>query len=703
MQKTGAERRYCPVCGRDLGIRNDATQLEVGTVVEGGEGRSYQVGKAVERGPMGMSYVARDLERGMVVMLQEFLPEAFDSPSPGIRQSGLRRMPDGEVCCPEDARDDYAVTLAAFVGEGRRLVDLTSDADFAPSVARVLDCFEAKGTAYMVTERVGGFTLDALMQTQSSCEPTMLLRRVMSLARDVGKLHEAGIVHGGISPLHVMCEPNGTLRLVWSGRACGIVSSSSDFVTPEHCADFVRDVLRLPPESNVPKHPTTPSADVYSLCATLYYGLTGVVPASASERMRARRDALPDPLIPLCERGVILPDVIERDLMRGLALLPNERPVSMEEFVGPIERHFVQVDCMRNERERMAIGRERCVWCMAEMRGAHVCPDCGRIAGTYRAPAHHLEPGTLLRGRYLVGASRGEGGFGITYVGFDATLERRVAIKEYFPEGVAQRAAADGRVTEARGVPSGSLERGGERFLEEARALARPRVGSAAAVALDFFAENGTAYIVMEYVDGETLREYVHRRGGRLPMDELLGLLGPVFATLGELHEAGLVHRDVSPDNVVVGEGVARLVDFGLACGVEGSARVAQNALTRDYAPPEQYANGGHGPWTDVYALCATMYECLTGSVPPSALDRLAGERIVPPTECGASLSTGQEAALMRGLSLRTSERFRSVADLEDALHRGRSTRPAGGLLGLVRFVGRAAKALRRKDRRANT
>lgn len=272
----------------------------------------------------------------------------------------------------------------------------------------------------------------------------------------------------------------------------------------------------------------------------------------------------------------------------------------------------------------------------------------------------------------MVGTCLGEGGFGITYRGFDLMLERKVAIKEYFPMGLAVRdRTQSSEVREQPGAPAGSLARGGQRFLAEARTLAHPKVGSAA-TSLDYLTANGTVYIVMEYVGDETLRDYVRRHGGRLALKELLTVTEPVFSTLEELHARGLVHLDVSPDNIVVGDQGARLVDFGLAREFAEEMSLPSYSFTYGYAPPEQHAGGGYGPWTDVYALSATLYECLTGEAPINSLDRIAGEKLPSLESLGVFISLRQKRALMRGLSLRVSNRIQSVAELWDGL-RGKS------------------------------
>lgn len=298
------------------------------------------------------------------------------------------------------------------------------------------------------------------------------------------------------------------------------------------------------------------------------------------------------------------------------------------------------------------------------------CPRCGAPRGRYAPLLHHLTPGTVLAGRYQVGRSLGEGGFGITYIGRDNLEDRLVAIKEYFPKGAATREGAlTSEVAVYAGVPEEEFHEGQRRFLREASTLAALADNEVIVDALNFFEENNTAYIVMEYVEGRTLLELTHERGGRIPIGELLPLVRPAFDALSDLHETGLIHRDVAPDNIVLQGERLRLIDFG--CAREGSlgTRRITVMLKDGYAPIEQYTKSGQGPWTDVYGLAATLYHCLTGVRPPSALDRQAKDEIMRPRILGVHMRVYEEWALMKGLRLRPTRRFRTMDWFRDALY----------------------------------
>lgn len=235
-----------------------------------------------------------------------------------------------------------------------------------------------------------------------------------------------------------------------------------------------------------------------------------------------------------------------------------------------------------------------CTYCMSPVEPGKPCPVCGLTEGAYTPLPHHLLPGTILLGRYLVGRVLGEGGFGITYIGYDLRLELRVAIKEFFPtDQVTRVAQASNCVTQFTGKMAESFQQGKARFLHEARTMAkmdkRPEIVSVR----DFFEENETAYIVMEYVDGTNFKTWVNQRGGGIPPEELFPILEPLFGALSAMHALGLIHRDISPDNLMLEQGAVRLLDFGCAREAASGTTTMTIALKHGYAPIEQYQYRG--------------------------------------------------------------------------------------------------------------
>ena len=321
--------------------------------------------------------------------------------------------------------------------------------------------------------------------------------------------------------------------------------------------------------------------------------------------------------------------------------------------------------------------KKYCPYCMSPVEEGEPCPNCGLTAGSYESQPHHLPPETTLQnGRYLIGRVLGEGGFGITYIGCDTRLGLRVAIKEYYPRDKASRhSEASLTVTCYAGGAVSQYEQGRTKFLTEAQTMARldrqPNIVSVK----DYFEENNTAYIVMEYIDGTTFKELVEqRKGNRIPAWELLHLIEPLFNALDEMHELGLIHRDISPDNLMLEKGTVRLLDFGCARESADGDATMTIMLRHGYAPLEQYqsTSGAQGPWTDVYALAATIYYCITGKTPPRVMDRLLEEnQIISPRKLGAELTEAQEKALMKALALHPNHRYKTVREMHTALYEG--------------------------------
>lgn len=321
-----------------------------------------------------------------------------------------------------------------------------------------------------------------------------------------------------------------------------------------------------------------------------------------------------------------------------------------------------------------------CMGCMRKKSNPGPCPHCGFSEAQYQTCPRHLPLYTILNGKYLVGRVLGEGGFGITYIGYDLNLQMKVAIKEYYLNGYASREPGKScRISVMTGENGEMYRRGLVRFLEEARRLARfwnlPGIVSVK----DFFQENNTAYIVMEYIEGETLSRMLYDNGGKLSAEQVFSMMETVMKSLEEVHRSGLIHRDITPENLMVGpDGKACLIDFGASKDfMDGGQNELSVVLKPDYAPPEQYMrNGNMGPWTDVYGLCASMYRAIAGTQPPGAMDRVMKDTLKSPSSLGIAIDRNQENALMKGLAMQVQDRFPDVSELREALYSGKRVTP---------------------------
>ena len=314
----------------------------------------------------------------------------------------------------------------------------------------------------------------------------------------------------------------------------------------------------------------------------------------------------------------------------------------------------------------------RCSKCMKNLEtGARICPYCGYEQDSSVQPLNALKRNTIIRGRYYIGNVIGQGGFGITYVGWDLTLEMKVAVKEYFPSGAASRTHSYSNDIQWDFTEDSKEKwsKGMDRFLKEARKMAKLDSIPAIVRVRDSFRENQTAYIVMDFVEGDTLKTYLLTHGV-LEYEDCMALLSPIIDSLAVIHDRGFIHRDISPDNIMLQpDGTARLLDMGAAVDLKASGGHASMAVVKRYfSAPEQYMESEVlGSWTDVYAMAATVYYCITGKVVPEAMER---EFRKTPIFFDPALNIPSHVteALGDGLKLGAGERIRDMRELKRRL-----------------------------------
>ena len=311
-----------------------------------------------------------------------------------------------------------------------------------------------------------------------------------------------------------------------------------------------------------------------------------------------------------------------------------------------------------------------CYGCFREKEGEGACPYCGFDAATVKHPVIALPIGTILNGRYLTGRVLGVGGFGVTYMALDMTLEAPVAVKEYLPSGIAIRDNDHYSMTVSDQDEQEKFDGGVTKFLDEARILAKLRSVPTIVSVHDYFRENNTAYFVMEYVDGVDLAKYTKSKGGKLSFEEVRSLFLPIIDALSVVHAQNLLHRDISPDNILVmRNGATRILDFGAARQAVDSGKSKSIILKHGFAPEEQYRkHGNQGPWSDEYALAATMYLVLTGVMPPDAIERVHEDTLVSPKDLGIEIPDYANDALMKALSVQASGRYPDMNSFGQAL-----------------------------------
>lgn len=327
--------------------------------------------------------------------------------------------------------------------------------------------------------------------------------------------------------------------------------------------------------------------------------------------------------------------------------------------------------------------KKYCFGCMKPLAWDGKCTFCGFDRENYSGKKHHLPLGsTLNHGEYLVGRVLGEGGFGITYIGLHTTLQIPVAIKEYFPAGMVWRKCDDTKeswrvepfTTEAEEI----FHQGKTDFLREARVLSRFGTLDGIVRTRSFFEENDTAYLVMDYIEGDSVKAYVTANGSLRPELCWQILKEPVHALM-KLHEEGLVHQDISPDNIIINfSGKGTLIDFGAvrhANAIDDKTRTA--IYKQGFSAYEQLEKKGErGPWTDVYGLCATIYYMLTGRQPLDATERVFTDRLKPLEEFDLEVEPEVLQIIMRGLAVESSGRLQKLDELYEVLYHEKMIRP---------------------------
>ena len=340
------------------------------------------------------------------------------------------------------------------------------------------------------------------------------------------------------------------------------------------------------------------------------------------------------------------------------------------------------------------MNQKNCFNCFQPRDGeAGPCPHCGydpaADQGKYPFALPH---GSILAGQFITGRVLGQGGFGITYLARDNKLDVKVAIKEFLPDSMAVRASGDHQVTVYTGQREENFRYGMDRFLDEARVLAKFQGNPNIVGVRSYFEENGTAYFVMDYIEGESFKAYIQNKGGKVSWQEAVRILTPVMNALGAVHKEGIIHRDVTPDNIVLtADGGVKLLDFGSArYSLGDKSKSLDVVLKAGYAPKEQYIRRGkQGPYTDVYSLAACFYASITGYLPPEALERMDEDDLVPPSTRGIKVPSGFEDVILKGLEVQPGDRYQSMEEFRaamDAALRGEDTsnQTAGPVPGSV-------------------
>ena len=324
---------------------------------------------------------------------------------------------------------------------------------------------------------------------------------------------------------------------------------------------------------------------------------------------------------------------------------------------------------------------KRCLHCFGLYGDEfYICPHCGTVESYEPKEPIYLYPGTVLNDRYLIGEALGAGGFGIVYRAWDSKLDTVIAIKEYFPQGIATRSPGD-QLLHVISKRKDEFEYRKSRFLLEARAMARFGMHKNIPNVFEYFEANNSAYIVMELLIGQQLNEYINQLPyGRVTVDFAVYVANEVGQALKSMHEAKIIHRDVAPDNIFICSGTEiqiKLMDLGAAKIENSSDDVIDLCMKVGYSPVEQYEKTDNfGPWSDIYALGATMYFMLTGVKPFESTSRKKEDMLQNVGKLNPEVSENLNNAIMKALAVNANERFSNVDDFLKAINGEKKIQP---------------------------
>lgn len=309
-----------------------------------------------------------------------------------------------------------------------------------------------------------------------------------------------------------------------------------------------------------------------------------------------------------------------------------------------------------------------CPNCFAE-NVTPTCSKCGYVYNPATQSADVLAPGVILNNRYKIGRCLGQGGFGVTYLAYDTFKDVLCCVKEYYPSQIVDRASNNFLTVHGEDMRK-RYENGRKDFIDEARVLFKLQGCQNIVTVTDFFSEFNSAYIVMDYLDGMNLKRAVANLGGKVPYSNAVQVILTISKALIEVHRAGLLHRDISPENIFITKsGKITLIDFGAAR--ERDAESMSVLIKPGYAPPEQYRkDGAQGPWTDIYALASTFYYIISGQHVIPSRERLVEDKMPPLKDVAPSVNDELSRVIAKAMALDYRSRYQDVSSFMEDVQR---------------------------------
>ncbi|XHL94227.1 MAG: FHA domain-containing serine/threonine-protein kinase [Microcoleus anatoxicus] len=638
----------CMSCGAPFSVQTSGYYLSAGSSLQQGK---YKIETLIGEGGFGITYRGIDLVNSRTVAIKENWPEKAS------RQGTTVVWPHTVTPKIKDWQLKKVATEAQYLSQCQH-----------PNIVRVYDYFQENSTAYVVMDFITGKPLSKILEEEGPLPVQRVKRYLLQLLAALTIVHGAKLLHRDIKPENILIDGQDRAILIDFGATKEFIAGQ----TRQMSITLTRGYAPLEQYSYKAKR--WPATDIYALCASMYELLTGQLPPEATERIQSDTLTPPGQLIPGID------PVLDRVIVTGMKMRVEERWQTAVEIIDLLTK---------NSTVKLTNNSITCPACITEnSESASFCTACGSSltsASTISSSSDHLPAGTLLKqGHYQIEKTLGEGGFGITYKATDLTSSVNVAIKELWPYKAIRQGTS---ISWPDAITLQSKQQQLSNFQIEAHYLSKCVHPNIAKV-YDWFEENNTAYIVMELISGKSLYQILQDDQPLLE-ERVKRYMIQIAEGLKVVHSHNLLHRGIKPDNILIDDrDRAVLIDFGEAREfIPGITSKMDVTLTPGYAPLEQYSyNAKRWPATDIYALCASMYELLTGQLPAGATDRIPSETLVPPRQLRPDLSPFIEQIILTGMRMKVEERFQTADELIKVL-RGSSVTPKLIPLKSVGFI----------------
>ena len=687
----------CPFCGWEIKNNTNVCSLPLRHIID----EKYMVGHIVEKTEYSILYIGWDLNRQHKVLIREYFPHYLASRC-GDGCTVTPRATSGSEPWHDDIVEPLSVEKAEkiyiegrwiFWGEAKRLFEIVgnireivvdkdsirifSDAekshvsDMLAFICPVECIVGVNNTAYLILEYIEGQTVENYVSKEGVMSFVDSLNLLSPIFEAIDKLHKKNIFHLLLNPRNITITHDGVRLIDFHDESymhqlrlnLGETLLVQGFIAPEFYTNGATMGV---------------SIDVYNLAAILYYTITGKAPTNSYKHMIDRKVESPSAL------GANIDSLQESALLKALANSPTDRYQSVNQFYEAL-RVNTNLNSDNNitpnlQDETLGIesvdsyAKHLCLGCMTYFESPLIpCPVCGWTGIPDNIKFLPMLPiGSILVNRYVIGRLMFHNEGSMTYIAWDSTDKKKVAIKEFFLRGfgICMRRNKNGNVPSC--WDEKFFDNCKEKFYNKAQCLTKLIHPSLVHVQ-DAFKTNNTIYAVLEFVDGKTFDEILDEHEKKLPLSNIIDTLSPIFDALEFIHKAGFLYENLSLDNIIFTQSGVKLMDF-CESSIDYLEKQDENAdfdlVFRPYpiSFERMSPNGKVGAWCDVYAMAFIVYRSITGEWPTPVFFRLHNDCLKAPSTFGIHISVEQEKALLKGLAVNHKDRYQTMRDFYDAL-----------------------------------